>query len=70
MECEWDDAWGDVSCEEGAKTEKNPGDDVTLEVENLPGRDTEDTVASTCSGGVVGSLTGPERPALARSRAS
>ena len=57
--------------DEGAKALKKPGDEVTLEVENRPGRDTAlETGVSRYSGGVVGSLTGPCSPALARSRAS
>lgn len=62
---------GEVTWDEGAKTLKKPGDVVTLEVENLVGREkAPEKPASRCSGGVVGSLTGPDTPALASSRAS
>src|SRR5699024_3611730 len=60
---------GEVACE-GANTLKKPGDEVTLEVENLVGREKPGKPESPYSGGVVGSLTGPEMPAFARSRAS
>lgn len=42
---------------------KMPGEDVTLDVEKRDGREKADgNPASRCSGGVVGSLTGPESP--------
>lgn len=61
---------GEVT-EEGEKMLKMPGEEVTLEVEKRVGREkAAGKPTSRCSGGVVGSLTGPERPAWARSRAS
>lgn len=48
---------------EGEKMLKMPGEDVTLDVEKRDGREKADgNPASRCSGGVVGSLTGPESP--------
>lgn len=54
---------GEVICE-GEKILKIPGEEVTLEVEKRGGCErTEGKPWSRYSGGVVGSLTGPERPA-------
>lgn len=59
----WEAAWGEVKVE-GAKALKKPGEEVTLEVEKRAGRPKAlETVVSRYSGGVVGSLTGPEMPA-------
>lgn len=63
-------AWGEVKAD-GAKALKKPGEEVTLEVEKRFGRPNAlVTVLSRYSGGVVGSLTGPEMPAWAISRES
>lgn len=56
---------------EEAKTLKKPGDEVTLDVEKRVGREkAPGKPFSRYSGGVVGSLTGPDMPAFARSLAS
>jgi hypothetical protein len=53
---------GDVICE-GEKILKIPGEEVTLEAEKRGWESTEGKPWSRYSGGVVSSLTGPERPA-------
>lgn len=64
-------AGGEVMLCEGANTLNNPAEVVTLEVEKRVGREKAvgKPASRLFSGGVVGSLTGPAMPTLARLRA-